>query len=135
MNDTSDGLFSIMPFSGVLLQAPNGDETWQQGTSHQITWTYYSSWGATTAEVYLLKADQVVSTINTTVPVGSNHQGSYDWTVPLSVVPGNDYKIRIYLIPGGDHDDSNSTFTITSGRITRDNVNENRYLSKWCLVS
>ena len=100
VNDTSDGLFSIMPFSGVLLQAPNGGETWQQGTSHQITWTYYSSWGATTAEIYLLKADQVVSTINTTVPVGSNHQGSYDWTVPQSVVPGNDYKIRIYLIPG-----------------------------------
>ena len=82
---------------------------------YQINWTYYSSWGATTAEIYLLKADLVVSTLTTIAPVGNNHVGTYCWTVPQSQIPGADYKIRVYTIPGGDHDDSNSTFTIASG--------------------
>ena len=115
MNDTSDNPFSIMPYSGVVLQAPDGGEIWQQGSTYQINWTYYSSWGATTAEIYLLKADLVVSTLTTIAPVGNNHVGTYCWTVPQSQIPGADYKIRVYTIPGGDHDDSNSTFTIASG--------------------
>ena len=33
MNDTSDNPFSIMPYSGVVLQAPDGGEIWQQGST------------------------------------------------------------------------------------------------------
>jgi len=115
INDTSDGPFSVMPFSGVVLLAPNGGENWQQGSTYQIDWIYYSSSKATTTEIYLLKADQVVSTLTTTAPIGNNHYGTYCWTVPQSQVLGTDYKIRIYIIPGGDSDDSNSSFTIASG--------------------
>ena len=118
INDTSDAPFSINPYSGVILKAPNGGETWQQGSTYAINWDHYSSWHATTAELYLLKTDQVVLTLNKTVPIGSNHQGSYDWTVPQSLVPGNDYKIRIYIIPGGDSDDSNTSFSITAVSVT-----------------
>ena len=71
--------------------------------------------------LYLLKNDQVVSTINRTVPVGSDHHGSYDWMVPQSLVPGSDYKIRIYTIPGGDSDDSNTTFSIIAAPVTSAN--------------
>ena len=115
VNDTSDAPFSVNPYSGVLLQIPDGGETWQQGTLHTIHWDHYSSWGATTAEIYLLKADQVVSTVTTTAPIGNNHSGTYCWTVPQSQVPGTDYKIRVVTIPGGDHDESNATFTIAAG--------------------
>jgi hypothetical protein len=113
VKDTSDGVFSVVPWTGVKLKAPNGGEYWQQGTTKTISWDYYTIPSANTVWIYLNKGGTRVLKITETAPIGNNHQGSYSWSIPSTLPDGNDYTIQISTIPGGDSDESNASFTIS----------------------
>ena len=37
--DVSNAVFSILPTSGIVVTSPNGGESWEVGSAHNITWT------------------------------------------------------------------------------------------------
>jgi hypothetical protein len=86
-SDWAPGSFqTVAPF--ITLTAPNGGETWRRGLK------YFVQWQGNLGEnviIDLYKAGVYVSTISSNAP----STGAYQWLVGLSLVPGNDYTIRI----------------------------------------
>lgn len=79
----------------ITLTVPHGGEVWQGGIERTITWKYIPSlFKANKVQILLLKGDNVVDTIASSVPVGTNGQGSFKWST-LNVAPGTDYRIKI----------------------------------------
>ncbi|MCU0286314.1 MAG: S8 family serine peptidase [Acidobacteria bacterium] len=107
-SDTSDATFSITsgPAPTLTITSPNGNEKWEVGSVHNITWT-------TTGTVGTLKI--YYSTNNgsnwTTVTSSTSNDGSYSWTVPNAVT--TTCKIRISEVADGlPSDTSNAAFSI-----------------------
>ncbi len=75
----------------LTLVAPNGGETFEQGSSQEITWTYSGFDGA-----LMIKLIDVIledtTTLATNVPV---EYGLWDWEVAGNLTPGANYKIMI----------------------------------------
>jgi len=106
INDTSNSFFTIS--DKMLVTSPNGGETLIRGSKPSISWTSYGA--GTAVKIELLKAG--VRVLNVTTYTTSN---PYSWTVPTSLTPGSDYKIRISNLYNASvvNDTSDSTFTIT----------------------
>ena len=62
----------------ITLTAPNGGESWDLGSTHDITWT--TSHPSENVSITLYKSGSSVQTISASAP-GS---GSYSWTIPSS---------------------------------------------------
>ena len=77
-----------------------GGETWNAGSAYAITWTYTGDPGYY-LKIELLKGASVVSTINSYASKGSNGAGSYNWLIPSTQAPGNDYRIRVTSTSSG----------------------------------
>ncbi len=94
--DSSNGYFTIngaaLPVINVV--SPNGDETWQAGTSGTITWTYTGNPGSY-LKIQLYQGGSLKSTLASKASIGSNGQGSYVWTVPSTITPGGSYTIKL----------------------------------------
>jgi len=116
-SDFSDAAFTITsgapPAGSITVTSPNGGESWEHGTSHNITWT---SSGITsgTYKITLLKggvpAGIVASGIATSVY-------SYPWTVGSTDSPfqgaAANYRIQVENQGGTALDFSDGPFTIT----------------------
>ena len=94
----------------LQLTAPNGGETWQVGTSHDITWS-------TTGPITNVKLEY--STNNgsswTTITGSIANSGSYTWTVPNA--PSTNCLVRISDVANASTNDvSDAIFTITSAQ-------------------
>nr|NQU93002.1 lamin tail domain-containing protein [Bacteroidota bacterium] len=78
--DESDGVFSIVELiiPSITLTSPNGGESWAQGTSHDITWTYAFFTGD--VKIELSDGAKALTLIEDSIPVGS---GSYPWSIPV----------------------------------------------------
>lgn len=90
----------------LLVVAPNGGETWTQGTNVTFQWT-----GTYTANVDVL-LQRAGSTVRT---IGSNltNTGSLAWTVPADLTPACDYSVRVQATSkSSTYDSSNGTFCI-----------------------
>jgi hypothetical protein len=112
--DTSDDNFSIFAptiISSIIVNSPNGWESWQAGTTHTITWTYTGNPGPL-VRVELIRSGAVIYAITTNTPVGSEGSGSYVWTIPSGQKPSRRYKIKISTINGTYGDTSDQYFTI-----------------------
>ncbi|CAG0955134.1 Thermophilic serine proteinase [Methanosarcinales archaeon] len=75
---------------GIIVISPNGAENWTRGTTQLINWTSTGS-PKSYVKIELLKpgvANKVIisSTLN---------DGSHPWLIPVTLVPGTDYKIKI----------------------------------------
>ncbi len=91
----------------ITVASPNGDESWQRNTSHDITWT--SSGTIAQVEIKLYKAGALVGTISS----ATDNDGVFNWTVPASQALGTDYKVKITSTSdAGVTDYSNATFSI-----------------------
>ncbi len=115
VKDTSDNYFTIAPAAPatITVKAPNGGESWQRGTSRTITWSYTGSPGSN-VKIELLRFGVPVRTIASSVSIGSGGQGSYAWSVPSSVVPGNYFKVSVRSVNlPAIRDTSNNYFRIT----------------------
>ncbi|MEI6062554.1 MAG: Ser-Thr-rich GPI-anchored membrane family protein, partial [Bacteroidota bacterium] len=110
--DFSDADFSINAGT-IALTAPNGGETWQQGSTHLITW---NSTVCDNLRIELWKNGVYNSLISASTP--SN--GTFTWVIPASTLPGNDYKVKILCatnaagVTSTVYDFSNANFTIGS---------------------
>jgi photosystem II stability/assembly factor-like uncharacterized protein len=102
----------------ITVTSPNGNETWLQGDTKTISWTYAGDPGPS-VKIRLFKSGLPVITVNAAAPIGSNGNGSFDWTVPYILTPGVDYRIVVSSTADGtDKDSSNGNFTIARPAIT-----------------
>ena len=99
---------------GITVVSPNGGENWTRGTTHMINWTSTGSPGAY-VKIELMKAGVWKSTIiSSTLNDGSN-----PWLIPVTLTPGNDYKIKITSTTNVAYTDtSDNNFTIPTPNIT-----------------
>jgi hypothetical protein len=113
--DTSNNYFTITSATttpSLTVTAPNGGESWYKSTSHTITWSYVGSPGST-VKIVLLKGGTEVSTLSSSVPLGSGGKGSYSWIVPTTLLSGSDYKVSVQSISQPTiKDTSNANFII-----------------------
>lgn len=118
--DVSNARFTI---TGPPLQltAPNGGESWQMGSSQNITWTHDVATGAN-VKFKLYKNGAFVRFLGGLFP----NTDSLAWTVPTDLTAGGDYKIFVYTPDYLYSDFSNANFTITNPplRITSPNGGE-----------
>ena len=98
----------------ITVSAPNGGESWVQGSTHAITWTSTGDIGSN-VKIEVLKAGSVVQTLSSS----DLNDGTYTWTISTARVAGADYQIRITSTTNAAvTDSSNANFAITSGTTT-----------------
>jgi hypothetical protein len=114
--DYSDSSFSITslqppPQSTITITVPNGGESWQTGTTHDITW-------ATTGTITSVKIELYLGTIfNSKITTSTANDGTYSWFIPSNQSSGSNYKIKITSTSDtGINDYSDSSFSITSSQ-------------------
>jgi len=94
----------------ITVTAPNGAESWIQGSSHAITWTSTGDVGSN-VKIEVLKAGSVVQTLSSSDP----NDGTFSWTLATTLVAGTDYRVRITSMTNTAVTDvSNNYFTITT---------------------
>ncbi len=91
---------------GIIVIAPDGGENWTAGTTQTIKWSYIDDPGPE-VKIELLKSGAVDSIITPATPIGTGGSGSYNWSIPASLVPGSDYRVKVTST-------SNSACTATS---------------------
>ena len=87
MYDYSDNNFTIA--RGITVTSPNGDEIWTKGSKQTITWASAGLYSY--IRITLYKSDFYQLSVNTS----TSNDGLYDWIIPGSIIPGNDYKVKI----------------------------------------
>ncbi len=119
--DLSDANFAITggttppPPAGTLtLTAPNGGESWEKGSAYDITWTSENLTG--NVMLHLLRdvnGQPQPLFIASDLPAAA---GTYSWTIPPYVQPGDGYRVQIRWIGGHNAvnvlDVSDATFAI-----------------------
>jgi hydrogenase/urease accessory protein HupE len=116
VSDFSNANFAIHR-GNITVVSPNGGETWVKGTMHPIIWNDNL---CDNVRIELWKAGAFHSVIAHTLP--SN--GTFNWTIPnvTSLLPGNDYKVKILCLAntastsGIVFDYSDSAFSILQGQ-------------------
>ncbi|HNT52593.1 MAG TPA: Ser-Thr-rich GPI-anchored membrane family protein, partial [Candidatus Syntrophosphaera sp.] len=119
--DLSDAPFLIQggtpppppPVPSLTLTAPNGGEIWDSGSSYDITWTFENVTGNVTLMLLGPATNPANNLIAQDIPVSV---GTYAWTIPATVLPGDHYKVRISVGANAGFyitDVSDGYFTIT----------------------
>ena len=88
MTDTTLIVDTAQTNNNITVISPIGGESWQAGTSQQITWTDNLTGNV---EIQLLKG----GVFNSSITTSTVSDGSYTWNIPDSTVAGSDYKIKI----------------------------------------
>ena len=88
------GTGALLHYMGLEVTTPGGGEKWKRGKTHTIRWTYAGNPGPT-VRIELLKGGVLNSTLATGVSIGTEGEGSYDWTIPSKQATGTDYEIRV----------------------------------------
>jgi hypothetical protein len=116
INDTSNNYFTIsstISAPSLTVRSPNGGETWKRGTSRTITWSYSGSPGSK-VKIVLLKGNSEVSTIASSVSIGSGGTGSYTTLLSRYRTTGTNYRISIQSTSQSTiKDTSDNYFTIS----------------------
>ncbi|HYN44475.1 MAG TPA: NosD domain-containing protein, partial [Candidatus Limnocylindrales bacterium] len=99
---------------GITVGSPNGGENWTRGKTQTIKWNSTGNPGAY-VKIELMKAGVWKSNIIVSTP----NDGSHPWLIPVTLAPGNDYKVRITSTTNAAYTDtSDNTFTIPTPNIT-----------------
>ncbi|MCP4152125.1 MAG: hypothetical protein GY757_30570, partial [bacterium] len=110
--DQSDSDFTILS-PAIILQAPNGGESWHLDETETITWNYYGINSSEPVRLILLQNGGIVGTIAENLTLSNS---SFTWTVgqllSSTATPGNNYQIRIETMTATYPDESNTYFTI-----------------------
>ncbi|MFH2032111.1 MAG: hypothetical protein ABIJ40_16065, partial [Bacteroidota bacterium] len=107
LNDESNAIFSIIaPY--VTVTAPNGGESWNVGTAHNITWT---SEGVT--NVKLEYSTNNGTGWNEIIASTAASAGTYSWTIPDA--PSTNCIVKVSeATTGTPNDQSNAVFSVWS---------------------
>ncbi len=99
----SSDIVPIVTTPTILITSPNGNEYWEQGSTHNITWANISFTG--NVKISLIRG------FNTTVLVPDvPNTGSWSWDIPLTQALGTNYKIKVQGINTGDPSDTSDDF-------------------------
>jgi Leucine-rich repeat (LRR) protein len=107
--------------STITVNAPNGGESWEVSTNHDITWT---STGNISDVKIVYSTDN--GTIWNTIVSSTANNGSYNWTIPNN--PSLTCLVKISDITDLASDSSDAVFTIAAQRtltVTTPNGGEN----------
>ncbi|MCP5045780.1 MAG: hypothetical protein GY940_01310 [bacterium] len=102
--DFSDNYFSIIP--SVTVTSPNGGESWDSGSSHNITW-------GTVGYVGNVKIEYSTNTGSSWNSITSStaNDGSFPWNLPTTA--SDNYLVRVTEVSGHKvSDTSNSIFSV-----------------------
>ncbi len=77
----------------ISISSPKGGENWEIGSEQTVSWTYTGQISDVTIQLY--KNLQQNNALNVSVLSGSNGFGTYKWTIPANITPGDDYKVKI----------------------------------------
>ncbi|HPG41940.1 MAG TPA: FlgD immunoglobulin-like domain containing protein [bacterium] len=106
--DQSNNNFTIKaPF--ITVASPNGGESWESGTNHNITWTSGGTSGNVKIE-FTTDGSNWISIIESTPD-----DGAHSWAIPES--PSTNCRVRVTDVDGNPTDTSNNSFTITAPNI------------------
>jgi beta-lactamase superfamily II metal-dependent hydrolase len=97
----------------ITVVAPNGGESWEAGTTHDITWTATDNVGVTSVDLYYSTTG--ASGPFTEIATGEANDGVYPWTVPDD--PSTDAYVKAVAFDAAtnsDEDVSDGAFTITT---------------------
>lgn len=114
ITDTSDGTFTIHPTiaNSITVAVPNGEEHWLMGETHAISWYYTGSPGSN-VRIELIRGSSV-SVLASSVPIGNNGQGSWNWWISYFLDTATNYRIRITSLSYPDVSDlTDGYFTIS----------------------
>jgi len=105
-SDVSNANFTIAP-QVITVTSPNGGETWQAGSSHNITWTSSCFSGNVKLEYSTNAGSSWITIIAST-----SNSGTYSWSVPNT--PSTNSLVRVSDADDGvPNDMSNAVFTIS----------------------
>jgi len=109
VNDQSNNYFTIEEESSadyITVTSPNGGETWQMGTTYNITWSDNIS---SNVKIELYKS----GTYNRLIKDSTPSNGSYTWSIPTDLTESSSYKVKITSTSNSSVNDfSNNYFTI-----------------------
>ena len=95
-----------------VVTAPDGGESWQQGSTYTIKWGTESIVGDVSIELRTGSGTSGATALE--IATETPNDGSYDWKIPTTVDKGSDYTIRIRSLSNMEKIvTSDSTFTIT----------------------
>ena len=98
----------------ITVTAPNGGESWQAGTTHDVTWTATGLSGSVTIDLY--KAAVYQKTLGTAAATA----GTFSWAVASGETPGTDYRVMVWQ--GSVSDESNADFAVTAAAVRKDDL-------------
>lgn len=90
---------------GIAVLSPNGGEKWVKGAVNTIQW---QSTESTNVRIELLRN----GTLNRTIASNTVNDSSHNWTIPVIVQPGDNYRIRVTTIDNAFSDRSDASFSI-----------------------
>ncbi len=103
------------PVPTITVSSPDGGENWVGGNTQTIQWTYTKNPGSY-VKIELFKGDIFNRIITSRT---STSKGYYNWTIPSTQTPGNDYRIKITSTTNSSYNDtSNDCFNILAPTIT-----------------
>ena len=104
--DDSDSSFTIER-STLEVTTPNGGESWNAGSTYNITWDEENA--GSYVKIYLYDSGSLDSAISTY----TTNDGSYSWSIPSTQTSSSAYKIRVQSYSDSSiYDESDSNFTI-----------------------
>ena len=86
-----DALWPGMAASAVTVVSPDGGEQWQPGSTQAVAWKARGNPGAS-VKIELLRGGAVDRVIAAAAPAAP---GSFSWTLPAALAPGDDLSIRV----------------------------------------
>jgi C1A family cysteine protease len=105
-------VYSVVP--GITVTAPSSASSWEVGTTQALTWNVSGTLDAN-VKIELFKGGAKVSDIS----AATANDGSYDWALPVSLVAGSDYLVRVTTADAAYGDDSDLfAVTVTPPAIT-----------------
>ena len=105
---SDNSLLADVAAGTITVISPNGGESWQRGTTHNITWSTTGS--VSNVKIVLLSSVAGSSTLTASTP----NDGSFPWSIPTNGVNAGDFKIYITDVSNSavnDHSDNNFTLT------------------------
>ncbi len=105
------GTGALLHYKGLEVTSPSGGEKWKRGKTHTIRWTYAGNPGPS-VRIELLQGGVLNSTLATGVSIGTEGEGSYDWTIPSQQTAGTDYQIRVTVETNEAYTDTSDDFSV-----------------------
>jgi hypothetical protein len=102
---------NVLGSGAITVTSPIKGETWSAGETKRIAWAYNGEIGP--VRIALLKGGVFDRIIETRTSKGQGGWGYFDWTMPVDLSTGSDYKIRVRSLAYPEIKDLSARFTVS----------------------